>query len=305
MPNITIATRKSELALWQANEVRRLLESHHPGLQVELVGITTEGDRVLDQPLNRIGGKGLFVKALELALLEGRADIAVHSLKDVPSKLEAEFELVAFLAREDPRDVVVAPGMSSVDDLPPGARVGSSSLRRQIQLKILRPDLQMVAARGNVNTRLRKLDAGEFDALVLAAAGLKRLGLAERMDVLLSTEESLPAAGQGIVAVQCLRDSEVRAWLEPLDVAASRGPALAERHVCERLDASCSIPLAAHAEQSGQQFRLRTRLGSLGGELLEAEANGPEPLALANQVADTLFAAGAARILREFADEVG
>ena len=313
MPKIRIATRKSELALWQANEVRRLLQVHHPELDVELVGVSTEGDRILDRPLSRVGGKGLFVKALELALLDGQADVAVHSLKDVPSRFEDDFELSAYLEREDPRDVLVAPrprgGSSaplirSLDDLPQGARVGSSSLRRQMQLNALRPDLKMVAARGNVNTRLAKLDAGDFDVLVLAAAGLKRLDLAEHMDVLLSPEDSLPAAGQGIIAVECLADSDVAQWVGAIDHAESRRVALAERHVCRRLDASCSIPLAVYAQVSGGEIGLRSRLGSLRGELVAADAHGTEPLAVADQVADALFAAGARRILREFADEV-
>lgn len=307
MPDIRIATRKSELALWQANEVRRLLELHHPGLRVELVGISTEGDRVLDRPLDGIGGKGLFVKALEHALLGGEADIAVHSLKDVPSRLESQFELAAFLAREDPRDALVAReghGVESLDALPQGARIGSSSLRRQMQLKRLRPDFEIAGVRGNVGTRLKKLDGGDFDAIVLAAAGLIRLDLAERIDVMLSPEQSLPAAGQGIIAVECLRDFAHRAWLESIDVTASRGPALAERRVCQRLDASCSVPLAAYAEQRGEELFLRTCLSSRSGELLEAQAHGADPLAVADRAADALFAAGAARVLREFEDEV-
>lgn len=311
MPKIRIATRRSRLAMWQANEVRRLLLVHHPELEVELVGISTEGDRVLDRPLDEIGGKGLFIKALELALLEGDADIAVHSLKDVPSRLDEPFELCAYLEREDPRDALLTPrtgaspaSVASLDDLAQGARVGSSSLRRQIQLRKRRPDLEMVGARGNVETRLRKLDEGEFDALVLAVAGLKRLELSQRIDVMLSHEVSLPAAGQGIVAVECLAGSESAGWTQAIDDAESRRIALAERHVCRRLDASCSIPLAVHAEPVGDELSLRSRLGSRGGDLLEAAAQGTEPREVADRVADALFAAGAAEILREFEDEV-
>ena len=217
---------------------------------------------------------------------------------------EDEFELTAYLEREDPRDAIVAPGIKSLDDLPRGARVGTSSLRRQIQLKALRPDLEMVPARGNVNTRLAKLDGGDFDALVLAAAGLKRLSLSERVDLLLSPEDSLPAAGQGIIAVECLADSKVVQWVRAIDDAESRRVALAERHVCRRLDASCSIPLAVYAQATDGELTLRSRLGSLSGEIIAAEGHGEEPIAVADQVADDLFAAGASRILREFADEV-
>jgi hydroxymethylbilane synthase len=297
---VVIATRESPLALWQANFIKDRLEQAHPGLAVELLGMRTQGDRWLSTPLSEVGGKGLFIKELEQALLDGRADIAVHSMKDVPAELEPEFVLAAIGFRDDVRDAMVSPTGARLADLPQGARIGSASLRRQAQLLARRPDLQVRPVRGNVGTRLGKLDAGEYDALMLAAAGLKRLGLAGRVTEFLAVEDSMPAAGQGALGIECLASAnEVRALIEPFDDPVAGACVRAERGVSAGLGADCSAPLGAYAEASPDgTLHLRAILAAPdGSEVLRAAATGREPAELARTVVATLASAGAARIL--------
>lgn len=245
---LVIATRESRLALWQAHHVRDLLCQRYPGCSVELLGMTTTGDQVLDRSLNEIGGKGLFTKELEVALQDGRADLAVHSLKDVPMSLPDGFELAAVLKREDPRDAFVSSQFDTLESLLQGARVGTSSLRRAAQLVAQRPDLQILPLRGNLDTRLGKLDRGEYDAIVLAAAGLKRLGLAQRIRQILPATGSLPAPGQGALGIEILSGrSDVRGWLAPMVDRRTWIEVTAERSVSRALGGSCRIPLAAYA----------------------------------------------------------
>lgn len=245
---LVIATRESRLALWQAHHVRDRLLALYPDCVVDLLGMTTTGDQVLDRSLNEIGGKGLFTKELEVALLEGRADLAVHSLKDVPMSLPDGFELAAVMEREDPRDAFVSVRFSSLAQLPEGARIGTSSLRRAAQLSQQRPDLQVLPLRGNLDTRLGKLDRGEYDAIVLAAAGLKRLGLGERIRELMPTDASLPAPGQGALGIEILSGRpDLQAWLAPLSHPRTWLEVTAERSVSRALGGSCRIPLAAFA----------------------------------------------------------
>jgi hydroxymethylbilane synthase len=245
---LVIATRESRLALWQAHHVRDRLRELHPACSVELLGMTTVGDQVLDRSLSEIGGKGLFTKELEVALADGRADLAVHSLKDVPMELPEGFELAAVMRREDPRDAFVSVRFAMFDALPQGAKVGTSSLRRAAQLSEHRPDLQILPLRGNLDTRLGKLDRGEYDAIILAAAGLKRLGLGERIREILPPTASLPAPGQGALGIEVLSSRpEVRAWLAPLADRRTWLEVTAERSVSRALGGSCRIPLAAYA----------------------------------------------------------
>jgi hydroxymethylbilane synthase len=245
---LVIATRESRLALWQAHHVRDRLLELYPSCSVELLGMTTTGDQVLDRSLNEIGGKGLFTKELEVALADGRADLAVHSLKDVPMELPPGFELAAVMRREDPRDAFVSPHFASLDALPQGARVGTSSLRRAAQLSERRPDLRILPLRGNLDTRLGKLDRGEYDAIILAAAGLKRLGLAARIREVLPPATSLPAPGQGALGIEILAGrADVRGWLAPLVDRRTWLEVTAERSVSRALGGSCRIPLAAYA----------------------------------------------------------
>ena len=258
---IIIATRESRLALWQAEHVRDLLIQRF-GVSVELLGMTTRGDQILDRSLSKVGGKGLFVKELETALEEGRAHLAVHSLKDVPMDLPAGFELAAVLQRDDPRDAFVSTRFASLDELPQCAAVGTSSLRRVVQLGALRPDLIVQPLRGNLDTRLRKLDEGHFDAIVLAAAGLKRLGLGARIRATFAPEEMLPCAGQGALAIEVRADAT--ALREQLALLTDRPAWLAvqaERAVSRALGGSCSMPLAAHAVWQGDVLELRAVLG--------------------------------------------
>jgi hydroxymethylbilane synthase len=292
----TIATRESRLALWQAEHVRDLLEQRF-GWAVPLLGMTTRGDQILDRALSKVGGKGLFVKELETALKEGRAHLAVHSLKDVPMVLPDGFVLAAVLEREDPRDAWVSPQFDSLQALPLGARVGTSSLRRVVQLKALRPDLTVLPLRGNLDTRLRKLDEGEFDAIVLAAAGLKRLGLGARIRRAIDSDEMLPAAGQGALGLEVRSDAT--ALIETL---ASLGDAPtwlavhAERAVSRALGGSCSMPLAAYAQWQGGELRLRALLGHpldasqplLRAEAVAAVADTVQAEALGQHVAQSL-----------------
>ncbi|MEM6641168.1 MAG: hydroxymethylbilane synthase, partial [Pseudomonadota bacterium] len=251
---LRIATRQSRLALWQAQWVARLLADAHPDLMVELVPMTTEGDRRLDASLAKIGGKGLFIKELEVAMLEGRADLAVHSMKDVPAQMPDGFHIAAVLPREDPHDALVSHKVGALDELPDGAVVGTSSLRRQSQLRHHRPDLQLRPLRGNVDTRLGKLDAGDYDAIILAAAGLKRLGFNERITQRIPTEVSLPAAAQGAVGIECLSDApEVTARLAVLNDPVCDTALRAERAFCSALGASCTSPVAALATLDGDE----------------------------------------------------
>ncbi len=298
---VVIATRKSPLALWQAEHVRALLQGMHAGLQVDLLGMTTQGDRILDRPLSQEGGKGLFVKELELALLDGRAQVAVHSLKDVPMHLESEFVLAAILAREDPRDCMVSNRYQTLDDMPEGARVGTSSLRRELMLRARFPRLRIGSIRGNVGTRLAKLDNGEFDALVLAAAGLKRLGFAARIRQIIPTDVSLPAPGQGALGIEIRRvDDGTASLLLPFDDAATRAATAAERGVSRGLGGSCQMPLAAYAEAEGAALRLRALVGNAkSGAYVETEVRGAlsEPEALASRAVEQLTALGALQLL--------
>jgi hydroxymethylbilane synthase len=261
-PPIVIATRESRLALWQAEHVRELLQ-RQLGLRAELLGMTTRGDQILDRSLSKVGGKGLFVKELEAALEAGQAQLAVHSLKDVPMDLPEGFELAAVLEREDPRDAFVSNHHANLDALPQGATVGTSSLRRVVQLKALRPDLDVQPLRGNLDTRLRKLDAGEYAAIVLAAAGLKRLGLASRIRACFETQQMLPCAGQGALGLERRSDAlQLGAQLSRLTHRPTWLAVQAERAVSRVLGGSCSVPLAAHASWAGDVLQLRAALGN-------------------------------------------
>lgn len=303
---IVIASRESALAMWQARHVRSHLTALYPGADVIILGLTTEGDRRLGASLAQIGGKGLFVKELEDALLARRADLAVHSLKDVPMTLAAGLVLAAIIERADPRDAFVSRQYQRLTDLPAAARVGTSSLRRASQLRARHPGLRIEPLRGNVPTRLRKLDAGDYEAIVLAAAGLKRLGLEDRITALLSPEESLPAVGQGALALECRADrSDVRAWLEPLHHAATAACVAAERSFSRALAGSCNVPLGGYAELSGARLRLRGFVATPDGtRIVSGEAQGPvdAPDALGQTLAAKLRKQGAAEILAALAD---
>lgn len=298
---VRIATRKSALALWQANFVKAELEAAHPGLQVELVPMSTQGDKILDTPLAKIGGKGLFVKELETAMLEGRADIAVHSMKDVPVDFPEGLMLHTICKREDPRDAFVSNTYQQLADLPQGAVVGTSSLRRQCQIKAMRPDLQIKDLRGNVNTRLAKLDAGEFDAIILASAGLIRLGFEARIASFLEVSTSLPANGQGAVGIECRSDDlVVQQLLAPLEHQETRICVLAERAMNRKLQGGCQVPIGAFAVLQQNELWLRGLVGQLdGSEILRSEIKGEATQAeqLGTQLAEQLLALGADRIL--------
>lgn len=301
MKLLRIATRQSPLALWQAEHVASLLTAAHAGLRVELVKMVTEGDRIVDRALNTAGGKGLFIKELEQGLAEGRADLAVHSMKDVPAELPPGFALPVFCAAADPRDALVSATVGSLDALPPGARVGTASLRRGCQLLARRPDLQLVLTRGNVQTRLAKLDRGDCDALLLAAAGLDRLGLAERIAARLPVDVMLPAVTQGVLGLECRAgDAAVTALLAPLNEPDTALRVRAERAFAARLGGGCHTPLAAHAVLDGAQLHLTGLVGSPDGRrvLRQAQsgpADAPEALGLA--LAEQLIAQGAADLL--------
>lgn len=300
---LRIATRKSPLAIWQAEHVASELRRLHPGLEVELVTMTTQGDRILDAPLARIGGKGLFVKELEVAMLEDRADIAVHSVKDVPMELPENLLLPVILEREDPLDAFVSNDYGHLDQLPDGARVGSSSLRRQCQLRARRPDLLVTDLRGNVNTRLAKLDAGEYQAILLAAAGLKRLGFDHRIRTRLEPEDSLPAVGQGAIAIECREgDAEVMTLIAGLGHADTSLRVRAERAFNRRLEGGCQVPLAAHALLNGDELHLRGLVGAVdGSRILRAEIRGSREQgeALGVSLAEDLLAQGAGELLAQ------
>lgn len=304
---VRIATRKSPLAVWQAEHVAAALKANHPGLEVELVRMTTRGDKILDTPLAKIGGKALFVKELEEGLYDGRADLAVHSMKDVPAELPPGLHLPVILEREDPRDAFVSNHYAHVDDLPEGAHIGTASLRRQCQLLARRPDLRITTLRGNVQTRLRKLDAGEFDAILLAASGLKRLGLEARIRYELPPEESLPAVGQGALGIECREgDTRIESLIAPLNHPESRTRVLAERAMNACLQGSCQVPIGSYAELSGDRLQLRGLVGSLDGRnVIRGEVSGPadDAEALGRQLGEDLLARGGREILEELFKE--
>ncbi len=301
---LTIATRESALALWQAEHIRTRLSTLYPGIVVELLGMTTQGDRILDQPLSAIGGKGLFIKELEMAMAEGRADLAVHSLKDVPMVMPSGFTLAAVTAREDPRDAFVSSRFSRLAELPAGAVVGTSSLRREAQLRERFPELRIEPLRGNVNTRLRKLDEGTYDAIILAAAGLKRLGFANRIASLLEPDESLPAPGQGALGIEVASNRvELLNALAPLADRATTLTTTAERAFSRALGGSCHMPLAGYAVWDEGGLWLRGLLASRAGDDVLRDEIDDEvddeagAQALGNALADRFLAQGAARFM--------
>ncbi|MFJ3459349.1 hydroxymethylbilane synthase [Scandinavium goeteborgense] len=300
---LRIATRQSPLALWQAHYVKDRLMACHPGLQVELVPMVTRGDVILDTPLAKVGGKGLFVKELELALLEDRADIAVHSMKDVPVEFPPGLGLTTICERDDPRDAFVSNHFDSIDALPAGSVVGTSSLRRQCQLAADRPDLVIRSLRGNVGTRLGKLDNGDYDAIILAVAGLKRLGLEDRIREALSPEQSLPAVGQGAVGIECrLDDPHTRTLLAPLNHADTAVRVCAERAMNMRLEGGCQVPIGSYAELSHGEIWLRALVGAPdGSRMVRGERRGPAEDAkeLGISLAEELLNNGAREILAE------
>ena len=305
-----IATRESRLALWQAEHVKAVLEQRF-GLHVSLLGMTTQGDQILDRALSKVGGKGLFVKELETALQERRADLAVHSLKDVPMELPHGFALAAVMEREDPRDALVSPHYENLAALPPGACVGTSSLRRVVMLRALRPDLRIEPLRGNLDTRLRKLDEGQYDAIVLAAAGLKRLGLAQRIRAVFDTQHMLPAAGQGALGIEIRsEDAPLAGLLQALVHRPTWLAVHAERAVSRALGGSCSMPLAAHARWQGQAMALSAALGHPGDagapllrvDLQEAITHEAAAEALGQRAAQTLLSLGGQAYLEAIAE---
>ncbi len=302
---IVIATRESPLALWQAEHVKAKLAALYPGCSVELLGMTTRGDQILDRTLSKVGGKGLFVKELEAALLDGRADIAVHSMKDVPAELLDPFCIAAILEREDPLDALVSSKYASLDEMPPGAVVGTSSLRREAQIHAQYPYLAVAPLRGNLGTRLRKLDEGQYDAIVLAAAGLKRLGLGERIRTCLPDGVSLPAAGQGALAIEALASrSDVAAWLAPLVDEPTTACVNAERTLTKSLGGGCEVPIGAHAKIEDAKLWLRAFVATPDGQrFARAELRGAptDAVAIGLAVADALRARGAEAILAELA----
>ncbi|CAC9436526.1 Porphobilinogen deaminase (EC [uncultured Gammaproteobacteria bacterium] len=299
---IKIATRKSPLALWQAEHVKAQLEKYHTHLSVELVKMTTKGDQILNSPLSKIGGKGLFIKELEIGMLEGKADIAVHSMKDVPYEIPKDFELGAILKRENPFDAFVSNEFDSIHDLPQGAKVGTCSMRRIVQLKATRPDLEILDLRGNVNTRLQKLDKGEFDAIILACAGLIRLGFEDRIKQQISAEQSLPAVGQGAVGIEIREnDQRVLDLIKPLIDKQTTYRVSAERAMNARLEGGCSVPIAGYSTIDGAQMTLIGLVGNVdSGVILKHQVSGSIDAAevLGVQLADTLIEMGAREILK-------
>ncbi|WOJ92049.1 hydroxymethylbilane synthase [Congregibacter variabilis] len=304
--DVVIATRESPLALWQAYFVRDTLLKMHPDISVELLGMTSRGDQILDVPLAKVGGKGLFVKELETALLDGRAHIAVHSMKDVPMEFPEGLELAVICEREEPADAFVSNNYENLDALPAGAVVGTSSLRRECQLRASRPDLNVRFLRGNVNTRLRKLDEGEYDAIILACAGLIRLEMGERIRARIPVTDSLPAGGQGAVGIEIRSDdAATRELLAPLHHGPTAERVLAERALNRRLQGGCEVPIASYAVHEGDELWLRGLVGRPdGSHTLRADARGSRdnPEALGISVADALLEAGAAQILAEVYD---
>ena len=300
---LKIATRKSPLALWQAEFVKSNLESLNPGLDVELVKMTTQGDQILNSPLSKIGGKSLFIKELEVGMMEGRADIAVHSMKDVPYELPQGFEIGAILERENPFDAFVSNAFNSIGDLPIGARVGSCSLRRIVQLKALRPDLVILDLRGNVNTRLKKLDDGEYDAIILACSGLIRLGFEDRIKQHLSPETSLPAVGQGALGIEIrANDHEISGLVKPLIHKKTLNEVSAERALNATLQGGCSVAIGAFATSNGSELKLSGMVGNVAsGKILRVEELGDmnKPSDLGIITAKKLLSLGARELLNE------
>ncbi len=298
---LVIASRESALAMWQACHIRDRLRALYPQTEVSILGMTTQGDQILDVSLSKIGGKGLFVKELETALEDGRADLAVHSLKDVPMVLPEGFVLAAIGEREDPLDAFVSNNYENLAALPAGSVVGTSSLRRESQLRARFPHLVIEPLRGNVQTRLRKLDEGQYAAIILAAAGLKRLGLSSRIRAVISSEDSLPAVGQGALGIECRADRpDIIAALQPLHHADNAACVLAERAMSRALNGSCQVPLGGFAEVQGEQLRMRGFVASPDGQrFMRAEATGEinNPEALGRRIADELLAQGAGEIL--------
>ncbi len=304
---VRIATRKSALALWQAEYVKAQLEHFHPGINVELVPMTTKGDVILDTPLAKVGGKGLFVKELEVAMLENRADIAVHSMKDVPVEFPDGLGLEVICPREDPRDAFVSNTINSFEELPQGAIVGTSSLRRQCQIKALRPDLDIRDLRGNVNTRLAKLDNGDYDAIILAAAGLIRLEMSERIQAFIEPEVMLPANGQGAVGIECRSDDDtIKALLAPLECKTTRTRVLAERAMNRALEGGCQVPIGSFAVITDEKIHLRGLVGAVDGSQIitdQVEGDLAQAEQLGLQLAEKLLAQGADAILKQVYDQ--
>jgi len=300
---IRIATRKSPLALWQANEVSRQLKIHHPDLEIELVTMVTKGDKILDAPLAKVGGKGLFVKELEQGMLDGEADIAVHSMKDVPMEFPEGLYLSVIMERENPHDAFVSNNYESLDDLPANARIGTSSLRRQLQIKAMRPESEMLDLRGNVNTRLSKLDNGDYDAIILASAGLIRLEFEDRIRHDLTPEQSLPAIGQGAVGIECRQDdAEIEALIAPLRHKETSIRLTAERALNVGLNGGCQVPIAGYSLLENNEIYLRGLVGRPdGSEVVFDEIRGPAEQAadLGSTLAERLLSAGAATILSD------
>lgn len=301
--SIIIATRESPLALWQAEHVQALLRDRYPEKDVKLLGMTTKGDQILDKTLSKIGGKGLFVKELEVAMQQGAAHLAVHSLKDVPMELPEGFVLAAVSSREDPRDAFVSPRYETLESMPSGSVVGTASLRRELMLRSKFPHLVVKPVRGNVGTRLRKLDSGEYDALIMASAGLKRLGLEERIREIISDEISLPSPGQGALGLECLaNDEKTREAVAFINDEQTRACCLAERAVSRALGGSCQVPLAAYATITDSTMRLRALIGDhTTGELVATEQTGPwtEYERLASEAVDALLKQGARRYIEK------
>ncbi len=299
---VRIGTRGSQLALWQANWIKSTLETRYPDLEVSLVKIKTTGDKILDVPLAKVGGKGLFVKEIEEAMLDGRIDLAVHSMKDVPTDLPEPLHLPVIAEREDPRDALLSHG-KRFDELPQGARIGTSSLRRQAQLLHKRPDMKMISLRGNLDTRIKKLDTEGLDAVILAAAGIRRMGWADKITQILSTEISLPAIGQGAVGIECRReDPRINDLIDFIRHDDTFDAVVAERAFLKKLEGGCQVPIAAYAEIDGENLRLRGLVGSVDGkELIEDEIRGlrTDGVRLGTELGERVLAAGAGRILEE------
>ena len=303
---IRIATRQSPLALWQAQHVAALLEQAFPNVKTELVKMVTRGDKILDAPLAKIGGKGLFVKELEQGMLEGNADIAVHSMKDVPIEFPDGLHLAAILEREDPTDAFVSNDYQTLDDLPENARIGTSSLRRQCQIKARFQNAEILSLRGNVNTRLAKLDAGDYDAIILASAGLKRLGMNERIRQNSPTDVSLPACGQGAIGIECrVDDVEINDMLKVLHDDATAVCVTAERAMNARLNGGCQVPIAGFAQLKNDEIFMRAFVGNPNGEVIyhaEKRGNSANAVEIGESIADDLLKQGAAEILKALID---
>ena len=300
---LKIATRKSPLALWQAEFVKSKLETIYPDLKVELVKMTTQGDQILNSPLSKIGGKSLFIKELEVGIMEGRADIAVHSMKDVPYELPQGFEIGAILERESPFDAFVSNDFNSIEDLPVGARLGSCSLRRIVQVKAMRPDLEILDLRGNVNTRLKKLDDGEYDAIILACSGLARLGFDNRIKQDLSPDDSLPAVGQGALGIEIeANDHEISSLIKPLIHKKTQIEVSAERALNATLQGGCSVAIGAFATSEDSKLTLSGMVGNVdSGEIIRVQETGEtsKPIDLGIRAAKKLLSLGARELLNE------